>query len=88
MTHWIRGALGRVMNRLAQRVQTTERGGPSRKIKGVSTVEYALIMVAVVGIAGAGIAMFSDEFKNLFDQVEAEMTGTLDKAKDVDDNIS
>ena len=84
MTHWIRGVLGRVMNRLAQRVQTTERGGPSRKVKGVSTVEYALILVAVVAIVGGGVSVLTGDFQKLFDLVGTE----IDEGKTAVDGVS
>ena len=66
MTHWIKSAIERVMARFARKAQTTERRGPSRKMKGVSTVEYALILVAVVGIVGGAIAILDTEFTELF----------------------
>lgn len=73
MTHWMKSAYQRVMARFARPAQTTERRGPSRKITGVSTVEYALIVVAVVGIITAGVAILGEDFQGLFDQLGDEM---------------
>ena len=87
MTHWMKGVFGCVMNRLARRAPTTERRGSSRKVKGVSTVEYALILVAVVAIVGGGMAALDDEFKALFNQVQDDITAKQNavKAPDIQD---
>ena len=44
-------------------------------LRGVSTVEYALIVVAIVGIVGAGAAILGGAFGGLFDDLSAEMSG-------------
>ena len=80
MTHWLRSVLRRIKDRSAQSAPATVRGGPSRKIKGVSTVEYALILVAVVGIVGGGMAFLGNSFETLFGELEDDMVaqeGTL-----------
>lgn len=41
--------------------------------KAVSTVEYALIVVAVVGIIGAAAAMMGGAFNELFDGFENQI---------------
>ncbi len=43
-------------------------------LRGVSTVEYALIVVAIIGIVGAGAIVLGGAFGELFDDLEAEMT--------------
>ena len=40
---------------------------------GVSTVEYALIVVAVIAIVGGGVGLLSGAFKTLFDDLTADM---------------
>ena len=82
MTHWIKSAIERVMARFARKAQTTERRGPSRKMKGVSTVEYALILVAVVGIVSTAIALLDTEFTSLFTTLEAGLDAAETKAKE------
>ena len=47
---------------------------------GVSAVEYALIVVAVVGIVGGGIAMLSGGVQDIFDSAK---TGLSDAKTDV-----
>ena len=73
MTRFLKSAIERVMARFARPAQTTERRGPSRKIKGVSTVEYALILVAVVGIVGGAVAVLSTEFDDVFKELKDEI---------------
>lgn len=75
MTHWIRSAVRRMKDRRAQSAPATARGGSSRKkMSGVSTVEYALILVAVVAIV-AGVAVVLDtEIEGLFDNLADEIT--------------
>ena len=41
--------------------------------RGVSTVEYALIVVAVVAIVGGGAAVLSGTFTDLFDELEQQI---------------
>ena len=66
MTHWLKSALRRMKDRSAQSAPATVRGGSPRKQRGVSTVEYALIMVAVVAIVAAGAAALSGDMSDLF----------------------
>ncbi|MDD9961691.1 MAG: Flp family type IVb pilin [Gammaproteobacteria bacterium] len=40
---------------------------------GVSTVEYALIVVAVIAIVGVGVASLGGSFNNLFDELASDM---------------
>ena len=40
---------------------------------GVSTVEYALIVVAVIGVVGVGAASLSGAFDTLFDDLTDEI---------------
>ena len=40
---------------------------------GVSAVEYALIVVAVIAIVGVGITILGDGFQNLFEELNSEM---------------
>lgn len=82
MTHWIKRATERVMARFARGAQATERRGPSRKMKGVSTVEYALILVAVVAIVGAVAAVLEGDFKDLADTIGTEITAATAEAKE------
>ena len=42
--------------------------------RGVSTVEYALIVVAVIAIIGVVAAQMSEAFQDLFTNLAAEMT--------------
>lgn len=43
-------------------------------LRGVSTVEYALIVVAIIGIIGAGAAVLGGAFGDLFDDLSEQMT--------------
>lgn len=45
--------------------------------RGVSTVEYALIVVAVIAIVGAVAATMSDAFNQLFSDLGTEMQDGL-----------
>ena len=88
MTHWIRSAVRRMKDRRAQSAPTTARGGSSRKkMSGVSTVEYALILVAVVAIVGAGAVMLGGEFDTLFQTLDNELTTATTEATDAGDDI-
>ena len=40
---------------------------------GVSTVEYALIVVAVIAIVGVGVATLGNAFDDLFTELSDEM---------------
>ncbi|MCY4012155.1 MAG: hypothetical protein OXG82_05500 [Gammaproteobacteria bacterium] len=48
-----------------------------RETKAVSTVEYALIVVAVVAIIGAAAATLSGAFEELFNDFGNEIENTL-----------
>ena len=85
MTHWLWSAIRRVTNRLPRRVPATARGGSSRKIKGVSTVEYALILVAVVAIVGGAAVFLDDQFDVLFTELKAQVTEQKGVAAGLDD---
>lgn len=82
MTHWIRSAVRRIKDRRAQSAPATARGGSSRtKMSGVSTVEYALILVAVVAAIGIGAAALQGSFDDLFDDLTEQIEtveGNLD----------
>ena len=45
---------------------------------GVSTVEYALIVVAVIGIVGIGAGLLTNAFEDLFGDLATEMGGAVD----------
>ena len=45
----------------------------AKEARGVSTVEYALIVIAVVAIVGVAAALLNQEFKNLFTQLGKEI---------------
>lgn len=45
--------------------------------KAVSTVEYALIVVAVVAIIGVAAGTLTDAFDGLFNDFQNEIQGTL-----------
>lgn len=78
MTHWLKSALRRIKEPSAQSAPVAVRGGFSRKMSGVSTVEYALILVAVVAIVGGGMAFLRGEFTELF----AEVGQSIDTNRD------
>ncbi len=42
---------------------------------GVSAVEYALIIVAVIAVMGVGATALTDGFTDLFTDLENELTG-------------
>ena len=46
---------------------------------GVSAVEYALIVVAVVGIVGAGVAMLSGGIDTIFENAVSDLSNAGDK---------
>ena len=77
MTHWIRGAVRRVLSRLPRSGPATPRSVATlKRMSGVSTVEYALILVAVVAaVAAAGVAM-QDSFDDLFGELDTLITDT------------
>ena len=43
-------------------------------LRGVSTVEYALIVVAIIGIIGAGAAVLGGAFGELFTDLSNQMS--------------
>ena len=45
---------------------------------GVSTVEYALIVVAVIGVVGVGATALSGAFETLFEDLTEEIAGATD----------
>ena len=47
--------------------------------RGVSTVEYALIIVAVVAIIGVAAATLNDTFVTLFGNLQAELEGAVEE---------
>ncbi|MYE81109.1 MAG: Flp family type IVb pilin [Gammaproteobacteria bacterium] len=49
--------------------------------RGVSTVEYALIVVAVIAIVGAVAATMGDAFDQLFTDLSTEMQDGLTEAQ-------
>ena len=44
-------------------------------IRGVSTVEYALIVVAVIAIVGVAAGLLGDAFQSTFEDLSERMTG-------------
>ncbi len=83
MTHWIRSAVRRIKDRRAQSAPATARGGSSRKkMSGVSTVEYALILVAVVAIVGAAFVVIEGDLGDLFDALGTEIDQATTVAED------
>ena len=48
---------------------------------GVSTVEYALIVVAVVGIVGVAASMMGDAFEDLFTDLQTELGDSVANTK-------
>ena len=45
---------------------------------GVSTVEYALIVVAVIGVVGVGAAALSGAFETLFEDLTEQIENASD----------
>ncbi len=43
-------------------------------LRGVSSVEYALIVVAIIAIVGIGAATLGDAFEGMFDDLSDRMT--------------
>ena len=46
-------------------------------LRGVSTVEYALIVVGIIGIVGAGVLVLGDAFTDMFTALSAKMTAAV-----------
>ena len=53
-----------------------------KESRAVSTVEYALIVVAVIAIVGAAAALLGGAFKDLFGDLTNEMAGAVDETTD------
>ena len=49
--------------------------------RAVSTVEYALIIVAVIAIVGGAAAILGDQFQNLFEGLGNEIDDGLNEAR-------
>lgn len=46
-------------------------------VKGVSTVEYALLVVGIIAIVGAGIAALSGAFTGMFEALSDRLTAAV-----------
>ena len=46
-------------------------------LRGVSTVEYALIVVAIIGIVGAAAALLGGAFTEMFETLSNRMTAAV-----------
>ena len=44
---------------------------------GVSTVEYALVVLGIIGIAGAGMFILGDGFEEVFTLLSGRMTAAI-----------
>ena len=62
--------LGRVLRFLGER-------------SGVSTVEYALIVVAVIAIVGGGMTLLGGNFEEMFEQIGTDISQTRTDMQDV-----
>ena len=47
--------------------------------RGVTTLEYGLIAVAVIGIVAMGIGLMGGAFKDMFEAVESDLQGAADQ---------
>lgn len=56
--------------------------------RAVSTVEYALIVIAVIAIVGAAAAMLGGAFDQLFDDLETEINAGIDEAQNAGDLVT
>lgn len=45
--------------------------------KGVSTVEYALLVVGIIGIVGVGVAALTGAFTQMFEELSTKLTGAV-----------
>ena len=54
---------------------------------GVSTVEYALIVVAVIGVVGVGAAALSDAFDSLFEDLTEQIEDASETVADATDGV-
>ena len=48
---------------------------------GVSAVEYALIIVAIVAVVGGGVAILGGGFKDLFEDVSTDMSTAVSSTR-------
>lgn len=48
-----------------------------RDLKGVSTVEYALLVVGIIGIVGVGVAALTGAFTGMFEALSTQLTGAI-----------
>ena len=46
-------------------------------LRGVSTVEYALIVVGIIGIVGAAVVILSGAFTDMFTELSGRMTSAV-----------
>lgn len=46
-------------------------------LRGVSTVEYALIVVGIIGIVGAASLLLGGAFTEMFEQLSEKMTAGI-----------
>ena len=46
-------------------------------LRGVSTVEYALIVVGIIGIVGAAVVVLSGAFTQMFEDLSGRMTAAV-----------
>ena len=46
-------------------------------LRGVSTVEYALIVVGIIGIVGAAVGLLSGAFTQMFEDLSGRMTAAV-----------
>lgn len=46
-------------------------------LRGVSTVEYALIVVGIIGIVGAATVLLSGAFTEMFEELSDRMTAAV-----------
>lgn len=74
----VRGFIGRGVTGVVRYVKES---------RAVSTVEYALIVVAVIAIVGAGALILGDAFDELFDDLTADMDGAADVVDNAADRI-
>ncbi len=54
---------------------------------GVSTVEYALIVVAVIGVVGVGATALSGAFDSLFEDLTEQIEAASDTVADATDGV-
>ena len=60
-----------------------------KESRAVSTVEYALIVVAVIAIVGGAAALLGGAFKDLFEDLEDKMEGSVAAtAKEAEEGVS